>query len=621
MISAYDYIIITFYLVFMLSLGFLFRSLSKNTSDYFRCGGTMPWWITGTSAWIAGFSAWTFVGAAGEVYRAGYTVLPVFFAMTPALILVGIYTCVRFRRLRVVTWMEGVRERFGPFTEQFYTWLKVPIQLFFSAMGLMAISVFMAAVFHIDVWKIQIILGAVITLVAFTGGAFAVLASDFVQMFLVMTITIVTVFLAVNQPEIGGLTGLFTQLSERHPQHLAWWTQFRFPIFLGYLLAFAWVKIGEQNNFENATMYLMPKSDKHARRMVIIPLVGGIVGPLIWTIPPLVAALMFTPAEMAAFTEGRLRQPSEAAFVAVAMKVMPVGLLGLLLCAMFGATLTSMDAGVNKCVGVFVRSFYRPMLKPEATEKHMLFVGKASTLVFGAVIIVVSILVSQSRSQDLFGFMNQVGVSLAIPLWLPLLFGLFFKRTPGWSAWVTATLCFLFVLWANFIFRHQVAQPDYLATLPAFARDFLGGRPDQPLTGTERDYLLLIVTAFGATIVGTASFFASALFYGRSSKAHVERVEKLFARLRTPVEAAHDAAVSDEPLYRLLGNLCVVYGLFIILLMLIPNPMIGRFCFLFVGGIILAGGVVLILVAGRKRRHARTLAPAPTLVSAGVPHP
>ncbi len=65
MIAVYDKFIIAFYVVFMLAIGLLLRRLSRNTSDYFRCGGAMPWWITGTSAWLATFSAWTFTGAAG----------------------------------------------------------------------------------------------------------------------------------------------------------------------------------------------------------------------------------------------------------------------------------------------------------------------------------------------------------------------------------------------------------------------------------------------------------------------------------------------------------------------------------------------------------------------------
>jgi Na+/proline symporter len=48
MISGYDYAVIAFYMGFMLCLGVVFRGLSRNTSDYFRCGGSMPWWITGS---------------------------------------------------------------------------------------------------------------------------------------------------------------------------------------------------------------------------------------------------------------------------------------------------------------------------------------------------------------------------------------------------------------------------------------------------------------------------------------------------------------------------------------------------------------------------------------------
>ena len=142
-ITYYDYGVMGFYVVFMLCLGLVFRGLSKNTSDYFRCGGAMPWWITGTSAWLAVFSAWAFVGAASEVYRSGLHVLLLFYASVPAMIGVAIYTCVRFRRLRVITWMEAVRERFGGVSEQFYTWIKVPIELVKAGIGLMTISVFM----------------------------------------------------------------------------------------------------------------------------------------------------------------------------------------------------------------------------------------------------------------------------------------------------------------------------------------------------------------------------------------------------------------------------------------------------------------------------------------------
>lgn len=595
MITVYDKVIIATYVVFMLCIGLVFRRLSQNTSDYFRCGGAMPWWITGTSAWVATFSAWAFVGAASEVYRSGLKVLLLFYAALPALVGVLLFTCVRFRRLRAVTWMEAVRERFGPGSEQFYTWIKVPVELLKAGIYLMTISVFIAAV-----------LGVTITVVAFAGGAFAVLASDFVQMFLVMTISLVAVVLTVRRPEIGGLAGLIAKVNVAHPEHFRWWLSFRPAILVGWGLAFAWVKFAELNSLEYSTMYLMPKDEKHARRMVLIPLVGGFVGPLFWVVPPL-AATIFFPDLGKVFPE--LAKPTEGAFVAVAMKVMPVGLLGLLMCAMFGATLTSMDAAVNKYVGVFVRSFYWPILRPRASESHLLVVGKLCTLAFGAIIVGLSLFINTHRQTDVFNLLNQFMVSMGIPLTIPIFLGLFYRRTPGWSAWVTALGSFGFSAWANFRFAELIKASDFLATAPAFLQDLVGGA-GRALTPAEQTDLLLVVTALGSSLIGILLFFGSSLFYASAPAMHRERVERLFTNLRTPVVPASDSHLSDEPVYRLLGTLCMVYGAFILLLMIIPNGLGGRLSFLFVGGVLGTAGAVLYGVANRKRAQGRCAAAA-----------
>jgi SSS family solute:Na+ symporter len=588
-LSGFDYGVMAFYVGFMLCLGLVFRGLNRNTSDYFRCGGAMPWWITGTSAWLATFSAWAFVGAAAEVYRAGLHVLLLFWAAIPALIGVGLYTCVRFRRMRVITWMEAVRLRFGPASEQFYTWIKVPVELIKAGIGLMAISVFMAAVFNVSINQVIVVLGVTITLVAFAGGAFAVLASDFVQMLLVMAITVIVVLLVVAQPDVGGFTGLVTKVNAAHPEHFRLWEGTRLLILLGWGFAFAFVKFAELNSMEFATMYLMPKNESHARRMVLIPLIGGIVGPLIWIIPPLAATVLF-PDLATVFPQ--LSKPTEGAFVAVAMRVMPVGLLGLLMCAMFGATLTNMDAAVNKYVGVFVRSFYRPVLRPDASERSLMFVSKACTLGFGGIIVALALVINTNRQSDVFTLLNQFMVSLGFPLTIPVFLGLFYRKTPPWSAWGTALVGFAFSAWANFIFAQHIQDPG-------FAAQWFGANA-KPLSGGERADLLLLVTALGTGTIGIGCFFGSSLFYRPSMPERPSSEDEFFDRLRTPVEGAAAAELSDEPVYRLLGMLCRVYGAFVLLLMLIPNPVVGRLCFLFVGAVIGGAGVVLNRVAKKK---------------------
>lgn len=56
--TNYDYAVIVFYFIFMLGMGWLVSRFVKTTSDYFRGGGQMVWWLVGASAFMTQFSTW-----------------------------------------------------------------------------------------------------------------------------------------------------------------------------------------------------------------------------------------------------------------------------------------------------------------------------------------------------------------------------------------------------------------------------------------------------------------------------------------------------------------------------------------------------------------------------------
>jgi len=57
----YDYLVIGGYFVLIMAIGVAFKSMAaKSTSDYFRGGGRMLWWMVGSTAFMMQFSAWTF---------------------------------------------------------------------------------------------------------------------------------------------------------------------------------------------------------------------------------------------------------------------------------------------------------------------------------------------------------------------------------------------------------------------------------------------------------------------------------------------------------------------------------------------------------------------------------
>jgi hypothetical protein len=112
-LTFWDLLVVVFYFGFQLSLGLIFRAFSKDASDYFRAGGSILWWLVGASAFMTQFSAWTFTGAAGKAYVDGVLVAAIFFGNAVGYLGNYFFTAYRFRRLRLVTPIEGVRDRFG----------------------------------------------------------------------------------------------------------------------------------------------------------------------------------------------------------------------------------------------------------------------------------------------------------------------------------------------------------------------------------------------------------------------------------------------------------------------------------------------------------------------------
>jgi Na+/proline symporter len=452
--------------------------------------------------------------------------------------------------------------------------------------GLNAIGVFMSAVFQIDMTSMLIILGVVVTLVAFAGGSWAVLASDFVQAFLIMTITICTAIMTLAHEKIGGLGGLLDKVPSAHLN----WTELARPelIFI-WIIGTLWLKFSDENNMERATMYLMTRSDKDARRMVLIPLIGTLVGPLIWFIPSMAATILHP---NLASDYPKLPQPHEAAFLSVAMDVMPQGLLGLLLSAMLGATVTSMDAGLNKNVGIAIRSLYKPVFNPNASEKHLLLAGKLCTLLFGGIIILLAIYINSIRQTNLFDFVNQLASYLLMPLAMPLIYGLFYKRTPGWSAWSTA----LVAGGASWLLGRFIT--------PELFQHWMGWTT--PLNGDEKTYLKLAITTLGGTVlIGSTWYFFTSLFYKGAPAAEQERIDHFFTNLHTPVDK-HGVEGVQTVIYKMIGALCLVYGGFILLLMAIPNRFNGRLAFLFCGGVMFGVGAWLFAIGKKKEKLAVT---------------
>jgi Na+/proline symporter len=395
-------------------------------------------------------------------------------------------------------------------------------------------------------------------------------------MFLVVTVTVTVAVLALGLPDIGGVAGMIEKAPSAHFN----WGEIARPEFIAlYIVGFSLTKLFEENSIDKSTKYLMSRSDRHARMTLIIPLAGTILGPLIWLVPPTVAAIRHP--DIATLFPALLH-PNEASFLLTASEVLPQGMLGLLVCGIFAATLTTMDAGLNQGAGIFVRNFYLPIVDPHCPERRLLLLSKAATGIFGLIMIAIGLLFNLFRETGLFDLVNQLAVSLTLPVVVPLFLGLFYKRTPSWSAWSTI----LIGLTGSFVVKF-ILTPESISWIPGL---------EGPYSDEETKQFYFFMTAVVVTVACVSWFFFTSRFYARSPAGYRAMVDEFFDRLRHPIPPqVEEEKQVEHSVGGSIGKLCLVYGGFVALLaLIIPNTLQGRLSFAGCGGVMIVAGLYLI---------------------------
>jgi SSS family transporter len=575
--SIYDYIVIGVYLVFMLSLGPIYKSFSKTASDFFRGGGGMLWWVVGASAFMTQFSAWSFTGGAAKAYETGTFFLVLFVCNTAAALFTLFFTAHRFRQMRVISAVEAIRNRFGDASEQIFTWLPLLFTILFGGVSLYTISVFMSGVFGANMTLIILVLGSVMIGMTLLGGSWAATAGDFVQMLVVLTITVIMAVLTLGHEKIGGVSGLIEKMPAQHLD----WTQFARPqILVIFFIMLMINQIIQGNSMQTgAARYLFVKDGKDARKSAIVSVVGFALLPVIWIIPAIGAAIIF-PDLSGQFEQ--LNNPNEAAYVAIAQELLPQGLLGLLVCGIFAASLTSMNSSLNSFSASFVRNFYIRVIEKDASEEKQILLGRIFIFVYGVSWIIVALLFSQIKELELFDLILIVAASIGLPASLPLTYGMFIKRTPAWTGWSTMVIGFIVSLVDRVVLKDEFIQGIWGTVAP--------------LTDRELGDMNIALTTGTIFLACTLWFFFTMLFYKYSGKAYKKQVDHFFTEMNTPIDVSkeHDPdSASDQRQYNVLANLCMAYGVLTLLLLAVPNEMSARFLILICGGIVVIVGLII----------------------------
>jgi solute:Na+ symporter, SSS family len=603
-----DYVVIAMYFVLMLAIGFYFLRRLTNTKDYFAGGNKIPWWTSGVSLYMTNFSAWIFSGAAGFVYHTGYFALLSFGMGAFSYYIGSQLTASRWRRSRVISPVEYTNTRYNKTTQQLFSYVIALVFILSGGVQLAAIGRLLAAPLGVDVSAIIIGVGLIILIYTFSGGLWAVNITDFVQFVILIAVSIVVVFLSLQL--VGGVGELLRNIPPLTFDHVYNNVHYDSHYLLGmFLITTVGVAAGGAQRFYSV------RDEKSAKKVGRLAAVLFLSFPLIFGIPPLVARALWPDLSEVEFFTDKF-QPRDLVYMAICLKVLPAGLIGVFMAALLAATMSALSSVYNLISSIIARDMYKDGFKPDATENQIFKVGRYATILMGLVVMGLSLIFVHSEL-GIFNIMMAFFTLFNLPTAIPIAFGLLFKWIPRWGAF-SATVWGLYIgILTRYLLGWGFGPQIYLVAVVTFAIFVASGYLGN-LYKTNKPRLIMISAVFSILLylllsnnvysdpggivdillpifvvaMGASIYFFSKLF-AHESESDREQVERFFKKLYLPVDVAKEVYArgrKETTTFPLVGINTILIGVFIFLMYIAPVEGTGSVSFVILGLILTAFG-------------------------------
>ncbi|MCM5530390.1 sodium:solute symporter family protein [Parasegetibacter sp. NRK P23] len=419
--STLDFVVMSVFAILMVIIGLVFTvQSSKSASSFFEAGGQTPWWINGLSLFISYFSAATFVVWGSIAYKYGLVANTIQFTMCLSGLVTALFIAARWKRTGATTAAEYLGKRYGRNAKQYYSYMVLLYSLVSTAAVLYAVGkvVYVATPFSLEACIIAI--GVTIIIYTTGGGLWGVLATDVVQFVILSAAVIIIIPLSLS--EVGGMTNFLEKVPARFFDPLN--TEYD----LGFMLSFfVYQVVYIAGNWSYVQRYTSVSTPRNAKKVAWLFAGLYLVAPVIWMLPPMVYRVI-NPA-----LEG---MEAEGAYMMLCQKVLPAGLIGLVLSGMIAATASKANTTINTAAIIFAQDIYKDVFFKNSSEKRTILVARLFTILFGAGTIFLAILVPAAG-----GIVNVVLSTAAIAggsLFGPVIFSLFSKRqTAGSLIWIS----------------------------------------------------------------------------------------------------------------------------------------------------------------------------------------
>jgi Na+/proline symporter len=590
---------------FAISLGIgvvVAKQAGKNATEFFLSGRHMPWWLLGFSMVATTFSTDTPNLVTDIVRQNGVAGNWVWWAfLLTGMLTVFLYARL-WRRSQVLTDVEFYEIRYSGRTAAFLRGFRALYLGVFFNIVIMA-SVSLAAIkiggVMLGLSPLQSILIASIVTVCFStlGGLKGVLLTDFLLFIIAMVGAVAAAAVAVRHPDIGSLNALFTH--EAVSGKLSLLPSFdmsvdgNMEILVSVLIipiAVQWWSVWYPGAEPGGGGYLAQrmlaaKDEKHATGAVLFfNAAHYALRPWPWIIVALCSLIVFPNLESiaAAFPHIPADKIGHDLAYPAMLTYLPHGWLGLVLASLIAAYMSTISTHLNWGSSYVVNDFYKRFVKPEASQKELVLVGRISTVVM--MVVAAFIALQLSNALQAFQILLQIGAGtglLFILRWfwwrinaisemtamiVSFLVALYFQFIhanvmPGvelvqWQRLVIG-VAITTVSWVTVTLLSKPAEDNVLRSFcrlvntggpgwkPVFAKAEADGDPIAPTAEAENIPLSILCMVLGCLAVYGALFAAGSWMYGNTVTATALTVTAVVAtvlliRLWSRVNAASE---------------------------------------------------------------------------------
>lgn len=411
------------YFAMMVVIGVLASRKATSAANFIVAGRRMPIWICGATIMATWFGGGTMMGGAGASYEDGlHGVIADPFGGALALFLVGFFFARLFRRLRLLTFVEFLENRYGKTAGTIAAVGNISSNIGWTAALLVAFGIVFESLTGIPI-EYGITGGAFVVLIyTVAGGMWAVAITDFVQMIIIAVGLIL--LLVVVLIDVGGWGNISPQLPEGTFRMIpgvntveAWLNYFRAWVIFG--LADVTAQTLLQRSFSARNEQVAQNSFYLAGlgylTLGMIPVLLGIIASV--TMPGLVNP------------ENVIPQLALTHLSPVAIAVF----VGALLAAIMSTADSSLLAAAS-----LLSTNILPLFKRGTTDRHRLLATRIAVFAFGSMAVYVALTV-----KEIYNLIQDANSVILVCVTVPFILGVWWKRANRAGALASMAMGFL----------------------------------------------------------------------------------------------------------------------------------------------------------------------------------